>query len=547
MPVCPHCGQHGSEVAGKCPNDAFYLVPDAAINPQKRDPHLGRLVAGKYIMVSLISEGGMGAVYRAIQTPVDREVAIKVLKAELEKSAEGAERFFREARAVSKLSHPNIITLFDFGLDELQHPYMAMEFVSGVSLARWLRNDALTLDRILHVSAQIASALAEAHTRGVVHRDLKPENIMIGRSGSDPDFVKLLDFGIARVVNANATKGLTREGEVFGTPHYMSPEQAKGESNIGPPADVYAIGIMLFEMLTGKMPFDAPTPLSVLYQHLHEPLPPLQPRPNVTISRELEHIVRTATQKHVQDRYQTGSELQSAIQAFQSGVKQGPLADSLFGPSMTMPGSQPLVRPTANLAPVENIPIHDPEPSIIRLKPVAPPAPTTISKPLLGLVAFLAVLVIGGVGFLATQKEVPVIPEDVATNVPVTPEGPTEAVVPKTSEPVEVVEPVKVEPAAVEPEVVEPETEKVAAAVVTEEPVKDVAKTEATKVSKPKTEVTTTAKTEPAKTTETAQAAETTTTKVVTRPLDSQDDEGDPKTKKVDPRAFKPVNDPRKW
>jgi serine/threonine-protein kinase len=156
---------------------------------------------------------------------------------------------------------------------------------------------------------QLCEAVGEAHAQGIVHRDLKPENIIITKSASDPDVVKLLDFGIARMVNESNTKHLTRDGEVFGTPHYMAPEQARGDKNMGPPVDVYATGIMLFELLTGNCPFDADTPLSVLMMHVSEPLPELTPRPGVQVSAELEAFVRRACSKEVEDRFANATEM----------------------------------------------------------------------------------------------------------------------------------------------------------------------------------------------------------------------------------------------
>lgn len=539
MAVCPKCGHRGGDVASPCPNDDHFLVPDSAISSQKNDKNLGRLIGGKYIVTSLISEGGMGAVYRAIQTPVDREVALKVLKAELESSAEGAERFLREARAVSRLSHPNIITLFDFGVDAGQ-PFMAMEYAPGVSLGKWLESSALSLERILHVIGQTASALAEAHNQGIVHRDLKPENIIVIRSGNDPDFVKLLDFGIARLVNATATRGLTREGEVYGTPHYMAPEQAKGEANIGPPADVYSIGIMLYQLLCAKMPFDAPTPLAVLYQHLHEPLPPIVARPGVVVSPELEKIIRTATQKSVQDRYQTASELLGALQNLKNPTRTSGLADELFSDfGGTIPGATPLAS-TQNHPALQSsaIPVHDPDPSIEL--PPEPHVEEGVSKALIGVVAALMLAVIVGVAYLALDTfsgQATTEPIDVVQNPTVekkTPPQPEKtepekvAEVPKV-EPVAVQEPEKVEPEKVEPENVEPEKvepekaepEKTAELAKPEPKTKVAAstKTKVKKVAEPKVE-----KSEPAK---------------VEEPVEAE--------KKVEPMKFKPVVDPRKW
>jgi serine/threonine protein kinase len=309
MPVCPKCHEENPKLGAKCPRDGFYFIEEGALDEAEEDSRIGQLTADKFVIVDLISEGGMGAVYKAIQLPVEREVAVKVLRAELEDSDQGRDRFIREARAVSKLTHPNVITLHDFGFEDSGHPYMVMEYAPGVSLAAWLRRADVTVSRIVHVLKQVLSALSDAHKRGIVHRDLKPENLIVTKTGNDEDYIKLLDFGIARLVNEGATRGLTREGEVFGTPHYMSPEQAQGSTDIGPPADVYALGIIAYELFAGSPPFDASTPLSVLYMHINDDLPTLRPRGGLEPPDAVMHVIRTATQKDPQERYQTAGEM----------------------------------------------------------------------------------------------------------------------------------------------------------------------------------------------------------------------------------------------
>jgi serine/threonine protein kinase len=313
--VCPKCHDQNSHLGAMCPRDGHYFIPEESVGPAQTDPYIGNLTAGKYVILGLINEGGMGAVYRALQLPVERQVAFKVLRAELQDSDQGQDRFVREARAVSRLSHPNIITLHDFGLDENGHPYMVMEYAPGLSLATWVLRENVTTERILHVTRQILSALSDAHEQGIVHRDLKPDNMIVTRSGTDHDFIKLLDFGIARMLNERSTKNLTREGEVFGTPHYMSPEQAQGRKDIGPPADIYAVGIMIWELICGHCPFDADTPLAVLFMHINEPLPSLEWQNGVFVDEALEALVIKATQKDPKDRYQTAHEMLIALES----------------------------------------------------------------------------------------------------------------------------------------------------------------------------------------------------------------------------------------
>ena len=332
MPICPKCGDENPQLGAACPRDGGYYVYSDAIPQAERDGRIGTLAANKYVIVGRISKGGMGAVYRALQLPVEREVAFKVLRTELEDSNQGRDRFVREARAVSRLGHPNIITLYDFGFEQDGHPYMVMEYAPGKDMGSWLRTENLTLERVLHVVRQLLSALDEAHRAGIVHRDLKPENIIVTSTGSGADFIKLLDFGIARMINETSTRGLTREGEVFGTPHYMAPEQAQGAKKVGPPADVYAVGIMLFEMLTGEPPFDAPAPLPVLMMHINKPLPPVVPRPSIgPLPEAVEQLIARSTAKDVDNRYEDAGEMLAAIDQALGLVPGRPMAISYHG------------------------------------------------------------------------------------------------------------------------------------------------------------------------------------------------------------------------
>ncbi len=361
MAVCPNCHEPNPELGAACPRcEGYYYIPEEDAEDAASDPMIGRMAADKYVILGLINEGGMGAVYRALQLPVEREVAFKVLRTELKDSDNGRDRFIREARAVSRLNHPNIITLYDFGFEDGKHPYMVMEYAPGKSLGKWLKTEKLTLERIIHVTAQILNALTEAHERGIVHRDLKPENMIISPRGAEQDYVKLLDFGIARMVNEGATRGLTREGEVFGTPHYMAPEQAQGRKDLGPPADIYAVGIMMYEMLTGETPFDAPTPLAVLFMHISDPLPEIVPREGVFMRPEIGMIVQRACSKDPDARYQDASQMLAdifAVMGFSTSALPGmvgtdPSAEYVTGMGM---GSVGTPNPTAQTPAVDTV------------------------------------------------------------------------------------------------------------------------------------------------------------------------------------------------
>ncbi|MFB6263623.1 MAG: protein kinase [Bradymonadaceae bacterium] len=314
MPVCPTCGRENPDLGGECPRcpDSFYIPEDVDATD---DSYIGRKAAGKYVVLSKVSKGGMGTVYRALQLPVEREVAFKVLRTDLDDTDELRDRFKREARAISRIDHPNIVTLHDFGFDEDNFPYMVMEFVPGDDLNTWVEENELTLDRIVDVAGQILSGLGAAHREGIVHRDLKPENIIVSERGRETDFVKLLDFGIARMLDEQTRQGLTAEGDVFGTPHYMSPEQAEGDVDIGPASDVYACGVILYELLTEDVPFDAPTAMSILYQQINEDLPPLRPESDHPVSADLERIVQKATRKERDERYENAGEMLEALES----------------------------------------------------------------------------------------------------------------------------------------------------------------------------------------------------------------------------------------
>lgn len=257
MPICPQCQRTSPTLAAPCPDDDRFFVADRALDDAPDDPLLGTMIAQKYIVVDLIDEGGMGAVYRAVQMPVERQVAVKVLRADLQECDEGRGRFIREARAVSRLTHPNVVTLHDFGFDARDHPFMIMEYVDGESLLRWTQRQRLTLERIIHVLSQILSALADAHAADIVHRDIKPENFLLTRVGGDDDFVKLLDFGIARAAGLDR-HARTATGLLVGSLGYMAPERWAGTED-GHLGDIFALGCVTFTLLTGRQLFEGMT------------------------------------------------------------------------------------------------------------------------------------------------------------------------------------------------------------------------------------------------------------------------------------------------
>ncbi|MEC8023651.1 MAG: serine/threonine-protein kinase, partial [Myxococcota bacterium] len=236
---------------------------------------LGRIFDRRYRVNELIGSGGMGSVYRATHLEMNREVALKVLERGVADTDKQVQRFYQEARASSRLQHPNTIRVFDFGRADDGRLYLAMEYLRGETLTELLcRQKRLSVDRSCHIIRQVCKSLAEAHQVGIIHRDLKPDNIFITDVYGERDFVKVLDFGIAKSTDTEGQESLTQTGFICGTPRYLSPEQAMGKP-IDARSDLYSVGVMLYEMLSGHPPFAAATPIALVMKHIHEPPPKL--------------------------------------------------------------------------------------------------------------------------------------------------------------------------------------------------------------------------------------------------------------------------------
>jgi len=286
------------------------------------DPMIGRLIHGRFLIESRIGAGGMGIVYKARQTGIDRPVAVKMLLRELAGDEKVIKRFQIEALAVSRLNHPNTIRIYDFGQIEDGTLYFAMEFLEGRNLEQTLRREgALSVRRSLHIMRQIAASLTEAHEKGIVHRDLKPDNVFLVRVGEDADFVKVLDFGVAKLREADQRQGtVTQAGTIFGTPRYMAPEQCRSMA-VDHRADLYAIGVIGYELMTGRPPFDAENPLAILIQHVQEPPPAMaEARPDLEVPEEVEALVMRCLQKDPGDRFQTAADLVAEIRRCESAL-----------------------------------------------------------------------------------------------------------------------------------------------------------------------------------------------------------------------------------
>jgi serine/threonine protein kinase len=277
----------------------------AAPNMEVRKLDVGTLVAGKYRLQERLGGGGMGEVFRATHELAGRVVALKLLRHDYAGDADLTRRFFQEAQAVNKIRHPNIVDVFDAGLAE-QGPYVAMEYLEGASLAQALsRVGRVNLPTALAVVLPMLDALDGAHRHGIVHRDLKPENVFLVIVGDDVR-VKLLDFGIAKVLDQPGTSPRTNTGVIFGTPDYLSPEQASGEGTLDGRSDVFAVGTVLFELLTGKRPFEAPTAVATAYRIVHA-APPTLLSLGISIPPRVQEVLDIALTKRPEDRYQTAA------------------------------------------------------------------------------------------------------------------------------------------------------------------------------------------------------------------------------------------------
>ena len=299
------------------------------------DPLIGRTVNDRFKIISLIARGGMGRVYRAEQAPLGRLCALKVLNPNYagDQDPEFHKRFFLEASVASKLTHPNTVTIFDYGRTDDDIYYMAMEFLDGITLHRAIRTSThLSEERTLPIAMQICRALREAHTLGVIHRDLKPANIFLVEHGDESDFVKVLDFGLVKELkDLKPEDQLTQTGLFMGSPKYMAPEQIQGE-RVDPRTDIYALGIILYEMLTGKVPFDRPNSVNILMAHVGETVPPMRTaHPELQISGALEDLVMRCIQKNPDERFASMNDVLGALKTVAPSTTRSHYPGSPYG------------------------------------------------------------------------------------------------------------------------------------------------------------------------------------------------------------------------
>ncbi|HEU0035724.1 MAG TPA: protein kinase [Kofleriaceae bacterium] len=347
--------------------------------PSIYDRLVGQTLDGRYYINTKIGEGGMGVVYAARHAVIERPLAIKVLRREALRDTATIKRFIQEAQAASRIGHPNIVDVTDFGTTPDGMTYSVMELVDGETLGATLRRDApLPMQRAVRIAVQIARALRAAHDKGIVHRDLKPENVFLVAREGRPDFVKIVDFGIAKVAplaGAPNEPRLTKLGAVFGTPEYMAPEQAAGRSDTDARVDIYALGVILYEMITGRVPHRGETTVRTLAMQMLDPIePPSKVRPDLAISPAFEAVIMRALAKKREQRYQTMGELLAALEQLQSIVGVSITGSPVYALTPVPPGADPALALSTDPRdePTAPLPIAIPY-SEIRAKPSTKP------------------------------------------------------------------------------------------------------------------------------------------------------------------------------
>jgi serine/threonine-protein kinase len=323
--TCPDCGYEANPFSGAvnfCPGCGADLR-EASAEASRSGGFVHRVIADRYRLVDLVGEGGMGAVYRAEHIRMGKVLALKILRGDFATEPGAVERFLAEAQIVSRLSHPHTIAVFDFGeIDDAGSGfYLAMEYVPGKDLSTVLKESgALPEARVVEIGQQILGSLGEAHDAGIVHRDIKPGNVMLMKTRSGEDWVKVLDFGIAKLRHAGpdagagglgASSATTNVGAIVGTPNYLAPEQARAEP-IDARTDLYAVGCLLYELACGHPPFVAPAPMAVVQAHLRDEPPPLQAQ-HPGISRRFAEVIHRALRKRPEERFQTADEMREAL------------------------------------------------------------------------------------------------------------------------------------------------------------------------------------------------------------------------------------------
>lgn len=291
-------------------------------NAKKKSFMTGQVLGGRYELIEVLGEGGMGVVYRARQTSMDRDVAVKVLSSNFSQNPQMIRRFEKEARVVSKLSHPNTVSVFDYGQSN-DVLFLVMELLKGQTLKAYLKkNVPLAPSEAVHLATQILRSLHQAHQVGIVHRDIKPANVFILNANQTRPFAKVLDFGVAKLTQTSAEETVTQAGGIIGTPKYMAPEQAQ-DMQTDHRCDLYSVGILLYEMLSGHVPYDGDNPLRVMMDHAQAPVPDLpQPLAQTSNYGQLPAIVYRCLQKNPVQRFESAEALLNALDDWEKALPQ---------------------------------------------------------------------------------------------------------------------------------------------------------------------------------------------------------------------------------
>ena len=445
MKICPVCQTRFEDTHVFCPHDGARLepmprqlattaepvVPDLsanAIDPENPDNLVGKTIFGDYHIRKKLGEGGMGAVFLAENKSIDQRLAIKVLHGDAAQNAELVERFNREARAISRLTNQNIIRVFVFGRTPEGLLYLAMEFVEGKPLRDLIEKEGqLSELRAINIMRQTLHALNEAHELGIVHRDLKPDNIMITKFRGVDEFVKVLDFGIAKVKEPGGNQAkLTQAGIVYGTPEYLSPEQAQAKELDGR-SDLYSMGIILYEMITGTVPFQSKTAVTILAAHVYDPPAPPSQKTRRPVHPKMERIIMKALHKDPTKRYQTAMAFLEDLENLEAELSGGTATKTTVldasqvaaligvsrarqaqGAADTAPSPSPVPAVAPAAAQAGAVPVQATQARPSTPTTAAPPANNTVLY--LVIVCLVVLLVMAGVAiFMLAQRATPPI------------------------------------------------------------------------------------------------------------------------------------------